>query len=244
MIWHVTGRDEDAAPCRVADARTNPGRIRFPEVDAHVIVRVLHTAGCLPTSMYVSRALRTRVLSTVLLTVAAMATCHAVEPDESTTDTFATADEALVRLGDALACKDEAAFHAISQALSDIHYKERPDPAFAGWKEVEQDNVFVYEFALPRPIEAFGHKTQRVLLAGSGLMAMLPGADRDALVGQLQLTRAGSAMGHIYTREIGRTDVGEAPMAMTQVIRLTVSTITTHPDVTLAGCEYALEERP
>lgn len=192
--------------------------------------------------------LRTRRLSMALLTCAAivaMSGVHAAGQDEAPATTFATADEVLSRLQDALACQDETAFYAISQALSDIHYEEPPDPVFAGWKEVEQDNAFVYEFALPRPVEAFGHETQRVLLAGSGLMAMLAGVDRDALAGQLRLTRAGfPATGHIYTREIDRSDVGEDPVAMTQIIRLTVSTITTHPDVTLAGCEYALEERP
>ncbi|HZX76084.1 hypothetical protein [Lysobacter sp.] len=198
-------------------------------------------------SMHLLHPLRSRLLSATLVigsVVAPAAVAHAAEQDESPASTIATADEALARLGDALACRDDAAYYAISQALSDIHYKEQPDPAFAGWKEVEQDNAFVYEFALPRPVEAFGHETQRVLLAGSGLMAMLPGADRDSLVAQLQLTRAGfPSTGHIYTREIDRTEVGEGAFAMTQVIRLTVSTITTHPDVTLAGCEYALEER-
>lgn len=192
--------------------------------------------------------LRIRPLLATLLvagTICAMATSHAAEADDATERPFATADEALSRLGDALACKDEDAFYAISQALSDIHSEEEPDPAFAGWKEVAQDNFFVYEFALPRPVEVFGRTTRRVLLAGSGLMAMLPGADKDALVAQLQLTRAGfPSTGHIYTRELERTDVGEGAFAMSQVTRLTVSTITTHPDVTLAGCEYSLEERP
>lgn len=178
-------------------------------------------------------------------TIAMMPVAHAADADETSQSPFASADEAVSRLADALACKDEDAFYAISQALSDIHSEEEPDPVFAGWKEVAQDNVFVYEFALPRAVEVFGRTTQRVLLAGSGLMAMLPGADKDALVAQLQLTRAGfPSTGHIYTRELERADVGEGDFAMSQVRRLTVSTITTHPDVTLAGCEYALEERP
>lgn len=199
-------------------------------------------------STHFHRFLRIHPLLAALMmagTICATPASHAAETDDVTERPFATADEALSRLGDALACKDEDAFHAISQALSDIHYEEQPDPVFAGWKEVAQDNVFVYEFALPRPVAVFGRTTQRVLLAGSGLMAMLPGADKDALVAQLQLTRAAfPPTGHIYTRELERTDVGEGDFAMSQVRRLTVSTITTHPDVTLAGCEYALEERP
>ena len=155
---------------------------------------------------------------------------------------FANADAALKALEEVLSCSaDRATFTAINEALSDLYYQQTPEAAFKDWKYAPQgDNAFIALYELPRSVQVAGHATRTIVSASGGVLGLLDDADAQQLSAQLKLQRSELA-DHVYVREVERVEEGEGAFAMSFVKRLTVSTLSTHPGKTLAGCEYAVE---
>ncbi len=154
-------------------------------------------------------------------------------------DGYADAAELQADLAQVLACEaDRAQFMRLGGALSDLHYGDQTQPALAGWSKVEGGSPFVVEFELPAPIEAFGHATRRIAMAGQGLLAILDGVGLETLSDQLSLRESDLPMtGHIRVRTVRTDALGDG--LSVEVVQ-TASAITSHPGRILAGCEYRL----
>lgn len=161
----------------------------------------------------------------------------AAPPAQAADDAYTDAAEVRGALVDVLGCaSDRAGYMRLGNALTDVYYGSDVQPALAGWRKLEGDNAFVVELQAPAPIELYGHSTDRIMMAGTGLLAVLDGDLVDTLAKQLHLAPSNVPMaGHILTREVRTTDLGDGMVA--HVVQ-TVSTISSHPGKTLVGCEY------
>ncbi|MBO9707805.1 MAG: hypothetical protein J7521_06310 [Caulobacter sp.] len=114
--------------------------------------------------------------------------------------------------------------------------------ASLGLTEVKSANFMLMEYDLARPITVFGRQTRRVAFTSSGPMAVLDEADPHPLakaLGVIPVVDApGKFLGEVVVSETSETSEGST---LKTRVSLNVSTVTTHPGKTLAGCSYTLE---
>nr|WP_320131419.1 hypothetical protein [uncultured Holophaga sp.] len=133
------------------------------------------------------------------------------------------------------------------RAVADYHTQAGilQDPALRkrlGIRKLENGNPFMEEYRLPSPIEVFGHRTDRIALAGSGILAILPGVDPDRMARELHLPesyRSGTKV--MFARVITDRLEDEGGLRTQVKITLNLSTVTTHPGCVLVGTDYRLE---
>jgi hypothetical protein len=116
--------------------------------------------------------------------------------------------------------------------------------AHLGLTEEKTANFMLKAYALKTPITVFGRQTRHIVFNSSGPMAVLDDADPHPLAKQLEIQPAIDQPGKFLgEREISTTsDKGEAGgFTYKTRITLNVSTVTSHPGKTLAGCSYSFE---
>jgi hypothetical protein len=115
--------------------------------------------------------------------------------------------------------------------------------AHLGLTEEKTANFMLKAYALKAPITVFGRQTRHIVFNSSGPMAVLDEADPHPLARQLDIQPAIDQPGKFLgEREISATsDKGETGFTYKTRITLNVSTVTSHPGKTLAGCSYAFE---
>lgn len=113
-----------------------------------------------------------------------------------------------------------------------------------GWTEVEQSNSFLKEYRLKNPISVFGYSTQTIAFTNSGVMGVLKDITPQELGAKLGLTvfveMPGKAM---FSKTIIDTSEKnqELGLVFKTKVTLNVSSVTSHPGKTLAGCSYRVD---
>jgi hypothetical protein len=113
-----------------------------------------------------------------------------------------------------------------------------------GLTEEKSANFLLKAYALKAPITVFGRQTRHIVFNSSGPMAVLDEADPHPLARQLDIQPTIDQPGKFLgAREISaKSDKGEAGgFTYTTHVTLNVSTVTSHPGKTLAGCSYTFE---
>ena len=138
-----------------------------------------------------------------------------------------------------LSCEaGRAQFMRVADALMALDGDAELPTALDGWRRIEGDNPFIVELAAPQPFALFGQTSDRIVMAGQGLLAVIEGEQLEALSRQLALAPSALPMtGHIRVRDVRRDALGDG--VSVQVVQ-TASTLTSHPGSTLVGCEYRL----
>lgn len=130
-------------------------------------------------------------------------------------------------------------FRSLAPALSD------PLKAVAlGWKPLPQANMFMTEFELNVPIRVFGHDASRIAFSGDGIVAVLDLVDPRPLAKQLELeTAIDTPEKAMFGKEVRGAEAIDAKTGTStyESAVLTLSTVTSHPGKTLAGCSYSLD---
>lgn len=118
-----------------------------------------------------------------------------------------------------------------------------PDaPGKLGWTPVESDNPLLGQFALPQPIEVFGHEVDTIVFTGTGPLALLSAISPRELAASLGVTAVVDTPEKFLGEKTLLERTEEAGGATTETkVSLNVSTVDTHPGVTLAGCSYRIE---
>lgn len=152
-------------------------------------------------------------------------------------------DPASVRIEDALACKlDVRAYNGFAFWLAGSDDGARQ----LGWtKQLDGPNPMLLEYRLPATIEAFGQRTDRIAFTSNAVVALLPGMDPAALAKRLDVENILPAANRFLgERVVARTTETDDTLGMrfTYVTALSVSTVASHPGLTLAGCSYRVEE--
>lgn len=178
-----------------------------------------------------------RKLSAAGLLAATLACAGA--PAAAQDDAF---DPAKIDLAKLIACEtyDVPHYNAVAFWLAGI------DGADArrhfGLTEVKSANFLLQEYRLAKPIEVFGRTTRQIAFNSSGPMAILDEADPHPLARQLEIEPAidlpakflGERVIVEESEKIDDTTIGTR-------ISLNVSTVSSHPGKTLAGCSYRIE---
>lgn len=111
-----------------------------------------------------------------------------------------------------------------------------------GLTEVKTDNFLLKQYRLATPISVFGRTTRLVAFNNSGPLAVLDEADPHPLAKQLEIEPAidvpNKFLGEKVISETNEK-VGDTSFGMR--VTLNVSTVSSHPGKTLAGCSYRLE---
>lgn len=111
-----------------------------------------------------------------------------------------------------------------------------------GLTEVKSPNFMLKQYRLARPIEVFGRTTSLIAFNSSGPMAVLDEADPHPLAAQLRIEPAIDVPAKFMGERVIAEKTESADGLTTQTrITLNVSTVTTHPGKTLAGCSYKIE---
>lgn len=139
-----------------------------------------------------------------------------------------------VDLDKLLECRaDMAAYTKLATSLT-----EDGGAAKLGWKKVEGPNGFIAEYELPKPVRVFGgHQTKRIAFGASGILGVF---DAKQIPPKVLATKLGLEVVQAGTDRVMyvKTVKSDSDEIATVAIRLTVSTITSHPGKTFAGCEY------
>lgn len=113
-----------------------------------------------------------------------------------------------------------------------------------GLTETKSGNPMLRTFALKSPLTVFGRQTRRIAFASSGPLAILDEADPHRLARELGVEAAVDSPGkYLGEREITATSEKDAKTGMifNSRVALNVSTVTSHPGKTLAGCSYVVD---
>jgi len=113
-----------------------------------------------------------------------------------------------------------------------------------GWQPLPQINVFMSEYRLLAPIRVLGYDTEHIAFTGTAIMAIIDLPDPRELAQKLALEAAiDTPEKVIYGREVFSRQVmgqtGNEPLIESAV--LYVSTVASHPNKTLIGCDYTVE---
>lgn len=139
-----------------------------------------------------------------------------------------------VELDKLVECRaDMAAYTKLASSLT-----EEGGAAKLGWKKIEGPNAFIAEYELPKPIRVFGgHKTKRIAFGASGILGVFDAKEvpPKVLATKLGLEPVAAGSDRVMYVKTVKSDVDDIASI---VIRLTTSTITSHPGKTFAGCEY------
>jgi hypothetical protein len=113
-----------------------------------------------------------------------------------------------------------------------------------GLVEEESGNPMLKAYGLETPLSVFGRQTRHVVFTSSGPMAVLDEADPHVIAKALDVPAALDLPGKFLgEREIGGSSEKDADtgMVFNSRIALNVSTVTSHPGKTLAGCSYVID---
>lgn len=132
-----------------------------------------------------------------------------------------------------------ADFAALAELLGDEARRAK-----LGLAPLPQANPYMQEFALARPIAAFGHETEHIAFYGENIIAVLDLPDPRPLAKQLQLeTAIDTPERAMFGKEVRGTETrGTKGEALYDSAVLNVTNVASHPGKTLAGCSYALDE--
>ncbi len=152
----------------------------------------------------------------------------------------ATAQEARPDLAALIECRgDLGQLAALAPMLED------PLKAVAqGWQPLPQANMFMSEYRLLTPIRVFGQDTDHIAFSGGGVVAVLDLADPRPLAKQLALeTAVDTPTKAMFGKEVRSEEVRDpaSGKALIDSAVLNVSTVSSHPGKTLAGCSYSLD---
>jgi hypothetical protein len=113
-----------------------------------------------------------------------------------------------------------------------------------GLVEEKSANPMLQAYALKAPLTVFGRQTRHIVFTSSGPMAVLDEADPHPVARELNVPAAIDQPGKFLgEREIAaKSDKDEGTgMVFNSRITLNVSTVTSHPGKTLAGCSYVID---
>lgn len=132
-----------------------------------------------------------------------------------------------------------------AQAWGALAFPLMEGPAAAealGWRERVSENPFLKEYNLSAPISVFGRSTDRIAVTSTGPMAVFDGVAPEALAAELGITPIVSTPEKFLGEKVVQesSEAGEG-MRFDTRITLNVSTVDTHPSLTLAGCSYGVE---
>jgi hypothetical protein len=105
-------------------------------------------------------------------------------------------------------------------------------------------NPMLKTYALKAPLTVFGRQTRLIAFSSSGPMAVLDEADPHPLARELGVEPAVDTPGKFLgEREISASSEkgGAGGMTFNSRVALNVSTVTSHPGKTLAGCSYVID---
>jgi len=105
-------------------------------------------------------------------------------------------------------------------------------------------NPMLSAYALKTPLSVFGRQTRHIVFTSSGPMAVLDEADPHLIARELDVPAAIDLPAKFLgEREISATSEKDEGTGMIFKSRITlnVSTVTSHPGKTLAGCSYVLD---
>jgi hypothetical protein len=110
-----------------------------------------------------------------------------------------------------------------------------------GWKDRASDNPFLKEYDLAAPVSVFGRTTSRIAVTASGPMAVLEGIKAAALAAELGIVASvDTPEKFLGEKVIVESSENSEGTRFDTRITLNVSTVDTHPGLTLAGCSYVL----
>lgn len=113
-----------------------------------------------------------------------------------------------------------------------------------GLAEEKSANFLLRTYRLKTPITVFGRQTRHIAFNSSGPMAVLDEADPHPIAKALEIEPAIDLPAKFLgERVISTTSEKDAGLGMTVSTRITlnVSTVTSHPGKTLAGCSYVID---
>jgi hypothetical protein len=115
-------------------------------------------------------------------------------------------------------------------------------PAWLGWVETQQPNLFLRVFRMKAPAQAFGHASHSVAFTPTGPMLILDGVSAPELAESLGLS-VFHASGEKFLAEkvVYEAEEKEGELTARSRIAINVSTVDTHPGKVLAGCSYTFE---
>lgn len=111
-----------------------------------------------------------------------------------------------------------------------------------GWRKIESGNPFLSQYALEKPLVAFGTETKTLVFTSSGPMAVMDGVAATDLAKKLGIEPLISNDQKFLGEKVvlDKTETSEG-VKFTTHISLNVSTVETHPGKVLAGCSYKIE---
>lgn len=113
-----------------------------------------------------------------------------------------------------------------------------------GVKRVRQDNPFLHEYELNKPVSVYGYTTRRVAFTSSGVMALVDERDPAQLAHRLGLDIAYHGGEKILASKVLSKTEPEPfidDVLVWHVVSQEVSTVSSHPGKTLVGCSYRME---
>ncbi len=138
---------------------------------------------------------------------------------------------------------DIAAYYSFAFWLKDRDTKPA-DLKALGLTAIPSGNPMLEEYRLSRPITVFGRSTERIVFTSAGLMGVFDEADPHPLAKQLGVTaaldRPGKFLGERVIKESEHRAEDDPSFVTRFRISLDVSTVTSHPRKTLAGCTYRM----
>jgi hypothetical protein len=111
-------------------------------------------------------------------------------------------------------------------------------------KKVKSDNPFLAEYAVGKSITVFGRRTNRIAFNSAGIFALLDEPDPHPLARELGATAAVDTRDRFLGEKEIRDDeqtLQDSGVTLHSRVTLNVSTVTSHPGKTLAGCGYRIE---
>lgn len=182
-----------------------------------------------------------RLLCVALLGAACFAPVSALAQADAAADEI---DPATLDLAKMIECRtyDVPSYNVLAFWLAGTEGADAR--AHFGLTEEKSANFMLKAYALKTPITVFGRQTRHIVFNSSGPMAVLDEADPHPVARQLEIQPAIDVPAKFLgEREISATfDKGEpGGFGYKTRITLNVSTVTTLPGKTLAGCSYTLE---
>jgi hypothetical protein len=134
---------------------------------------------------------------------------------------------------------------ADAQTWNGLAFSLMDGPAAAealGWSARSSDNPFLQEYDLPASIGVFGRHADRLALTATGPMAVLDDITPAALAAELGITPIVTSPERFLGEKVivDKREEEGGTIFVTR-ISLNVSSVVTHPGLTLAGCSYRLE---
>lgn len=178
----------------------------------------------------------TRLLRAACVALLAPLAARAQEPTEF--------DPATLDLARVIECKTYAPPQYNALAFWLMEDGGKAAGARFGLSETKSANPMLKTYALKAPLTVFGRQTRQIAFSSSGLLAVLDEADPHPLARDLGVEAAVDTPGKFLgEREISASsekDAGTGAVFNSRV-SLNVSTVTSHPGKTLAGCSYVID---